>query len=103
MALGSQFTQKIFEENIHKTNNKHTKGVFTGERNYKIACRFYYHFSIRGLRYERALFELNKEFDLSELRIAQLIMQSGDHLEKLKKDKADKKYLANKLPHYNWN
>jgi len=102
MSLGNQLINKILPESLTNSGIKHAKGVFTGERNYKIACRFYYHFSIIGLKYERALAELNKEFDLSEIRIAQIIMISRDHLEQLKQDKADKKYLAKKLPHFNW-
>ncbi|MDB5029728.1 hypothetical protein [Mucilaginibacter sp.] len=103
MALGAQFANSIFKEDINKSTEKHVKGCYTDNRNYKIACRFYYYFNIKGLRYERTLTVLHDEFDLSELRIAQLIMGAGDHLEKLKQDNADKKYLANKLPHYNWN
>ena len=103
MALGTQFVNKILPEEINKTDGKHVKGVFTGERNYNIACRFYFHFTIKGMRYERCLAQLNKEFNLSELRIAQLIMMSGDDLERLKKNKVNKKYLAKKLPHFNWN
>jgi len=103
MALGKQLVNSILCTDLNKSENKHVKGVFTNERNYKIACRFYYHFSIKGLQYERALIELNKEFDLSELRIAQIIMLERDSLEQLKKDKADKRYFTAKLPHFNWN
>lgn len=103
MALGKQLVNSILSTEINKSANKHVKGVFTNDRNYKIACRFYYHFSIKGLQYERALSELNKEFDLSELRIAQIVMLERDNLKKLKTDKADKKYFTAKFPHYNWN
>jgi hypothetical protein len=30
-------------------------------------------------------------------------MDCGEDLEKLKSDKADRKYLAAKIPHFNWN
>lgn len=103
MALGKQLVNSILSTEINKSANKHVKGVFTNDRNYKIACRFYYHFSIKGLQYERALSELNKEFDLSELRIAQIVMLERDNLKKLKNDRADKKYFTAKFPHYNWN
>ncbi|MDP9076278.1 MAG: hypothetical protein M3O71_02545 [Bacteroidota bacterium] len=103
MALGQQFANKILPDEVTKSAKKHVNGMFTGERNYKIACRFYYHFQLKGLRYERTLTELNKEFDLSELRIAQIIMDQGDSLKALKEANADKKFLASKLPHYNWN
>lgn len=102
MPLGQNIAQSILKEKINKTTAKHVKGVFTSERNYKIACRFYFHFTIKGLRYERCLTELNTEFDLSEIRIAQIIMLERNNLEKLKQQKADKKYLTAKIPHYNW-
>jgi hypothetical protein len=61
MALGYQLVTQIFKEELSKTEIKHVKGVFTDNRNYKIACRFYYHFSIKGLRYERALAQVHTE------------------------------------------
>jgi hypothetical protein len=62
MALGQQFAQKILIDDLNKSTVKHKKGVFTNDRNYAIACHFYYHYKLRGLRYDRALAELNKEF-----------------------------------------
>ena len=102
MALGQQLVNEIFKEEIQKTAVKHVKGVFTDNRNYKIACRFYYHFSIKGLRYERALTQLHTEFDLSELRIAQLIMNDREYLKKLNDEKPDGKALQKRFPYFNW-
>lgn len=102
MALGQQLVNEIFKEEIQKTAVKHVKGVFTDNRNYKIACRFYYHFYIKGLRYERTLTVLHAEFDLSELRVAQLIMAGREHLEQLKTEKADCKTLQKRFPYFNW-
>jgi hypothetical protein len=102
MALGQQFANTILGDDLKKGTVKHQKGVFTSERNYAIACRFYFHFQIRGLRYDRALGELNKEFWLSELRLAQLIMQEGKSLEALKAAQADTKILQKKFPHFSW-
>jgi len=103
MALGTQFAQSILGEELNKSTVKSVKGIYTADRNYAIACRFYYHFTIKGLRYERCLSELQKEFNLSELRIAQLIMDEGDSLEKLKAEKNVRKFLTTKFPFYNWN
>ena len=103
MALGSQFVNSVLPEPITKSTLKHKKGVFTGDRNHAIACRFYFHFTIIGLRYERCLTQMNKEFFLCELRLAQIIMQQGDSLEALKQQNADRKALAKIYPHYNWN
>jgi hypothetical protein len=102
MALGKQLVDGIYKEEIHKTAVKHVKGVYTDNRNYKIACRFHYHFFIKGLKYERTLTELHKEFDLGELTIAQLIMKGRDHLEALKNEKADCKMLQKRFPYFNW-
>jgi len=102
MSLGKQVISSLLVDPINKTDAKHVKGIYTGNRNYKIACRFYYHFTIKGLQYERALTALNNEFDLSELRIAQLIMEGRDTLKELKDIKADGKYLKVKFPFYDW-
>jgi hypothetical protein len=103
MALGQELTNNIYKEEVQKTAVKHVKGIFTDNRNYKIACRFHYHFYIKGLRYERTLTVLHQEFDLSETRIAQLIMAGRQHLEQLKADKADGKALQKIIPYFNWN
>jgi len=102
MALGAQLVNEIFKEEVNKTAAKHVKGVFTDNRNYKIACRFYFHFSIKGLRYERALTQLHNEFDLSELRIAQLLMCDRDYLKQLNDEKPDAKALQKRFPYFNW-
>lgn len=102
MSLGKQLISNLLTEPLSKSDTKHVKGIYTGNRNYKIACRFYYHFTIKGLQYERALAALHDEFDLSELRIAQLIMEGRDSLKELKDNKADSKYLKIKFPFYDW-
>jgi hypothetical protein len=102
MALGQQLANDIYREELHKTATKHVKGVFADNRNYKIACRFHYHFYIKGLRYERTLTVLHQEFDLSETRIAQLIMAGREHLEQLKAEKADTKMLQKRFPYFSW-
>lgn len=102
MARGHSLANEIYKEEIQKTAAKHVKGVFTDNRNYKIACRFHYHFYIKGLRYERTLTVLHQEFDLSELRIAQLIMSGREYLEQLKAEKADGKTLQKRFPYFNW-
>lgn len=101
-ALGQQLITNLLADPINKSNPKCKKGVYTEPRNYKIACRFYYHFYIKGLRYEVSLERLNHEFDISELRLAQLIMQSRDYLADLKDKKADQKLLQKKYPYFNW-
>lgn len=102
MALGKQFADKIYGNDLNKSTVKHQKGAFTNERNYAIACRFHFHFEIRGLRYDRALAEVHKEFYLSELRIAQLLMTQGDSLKALKAANTDVTVLKKKLPHFSW-
>ncbi|WP_295675740.1 hypothetical protein [uncultured Mucilaginibacter sp.] len=102
MALGQQLISAILSEDVNKKAVKHLKGGYTVDRNYKIACRFYYHFTLVGLKYERCLEILNVEFNLSELRIAQLIMLERDSLSQLKKANTDRKVLQKKFPYFNW-
>ncbi|WP_158557184.1 hypothetical protein [Mucilaginibacter conchicola] len=44
--LGHQVMTTILSDNLSNSGQKHAKGMFTGNRNHKIACRLYYHFSI---------------------------------------------------------
>ncbi|WP_295795168.1 hypothetical protein [Mucilaginibacter sp.] len=104
MLLGNQFVAGILSEpELKKSNVKHVKGVFTENRDKAVVCRLYYHYNIKGMRYDVALATLNQEFFLGETTLAQIIMREGDLLKKLKADEADKKYLTNLFPHYNWN
>ena len=102
MPLGHQLIAQILPEDTRQTASKHVRGVYTSNRNYKIACRFYYYFTIKGLKYERSIGHLHEEFDLSPLRLEQLIMQERETLAGLRDDKADSKYLQKKIPYFNW-
>jgi hypothetical protein len=103
MALGSQLITKILSDQPKQPGAKYVKGIHSTERNYAIMCRLYYHFKIRGLNYEKAISLLNEEFFLSESRLQQIIVNDRDTLNTLKEMNVDKKYLAKKLPHFNWN
>ncbi|QEM13461.1 hypothetical protein [Mucilaginibacter rubeus] len=102
MQLGHQLITNLLSDPLDKTNVKHVKGVYTQERDFAIACRLYFHYKIKGLRYDVAIEILNKEFYLGETTLAQIIMRKRDTIEELKNLKADSKYLQKQLPHYNW-
>jgi hypothetical protein len=102
MPLGHQTVAKILDTEPEASNLKHVKGVYTGVRNKKILCRLYYHYQLRGLQYTRAVQVLNVEFDLSETRLEQLILENREVLEQLKQDKADSRYLQRIYPYFNW-
>jgi hypothetical protein len=102
MQLGHQLVTKILSEDLKKTDVKHIKGVFSEQRDFAIICRLYYHYKIKGLRYDVAINTLNKEFYLGETTLAQIIMRQRDALEELKAQQADRKYLQKELPHYSW-
>ncbi len=104
--LGRGLVQSIMDEKTSdkgvKTNKKHNKGVYIVQRDLALMYRFFYYYDLKTMRYESVLEILNTEFYLSETRIAQIIMQRGSVLATLKAEKADRKYLANKFPHYSW-
>lgn len=102
MQLGHQLVTKILSEDLTKTGVKHVKGVFSQRRDYAIVCRLYYHYKIKGLRYDVAVETLTNEMYLGETTLAQIIMRERDTLEELKRVQADCKYLQKKLPHYSW-
>lgn len=103
MALGQQVVNSILADDLKKTNVKHVKGVFSDKRDYALMCRLYYHFKIKGLRYNVAVERLSQELYLGETTIAQIIMKERELLEQLKHVAADRKFFEKKLPWYNWN
>lgn len=101
--LGHQIVSDILADKITNTNAPHVKGVYTEDRNFAIMCRLYYHYELKGLRYDKAINMVHKEFFLSETRITQLVVEGRADLTRFKAEKADKKYFAARFPHYNWN
>lgn len=101
--LGNQLITKLLADDLTRTEVKHVKGVFTAERNYKIACRLYYHFNMKGLRYDVAIERLHNEFNLSETRLAQIVMEQAPVLKELKEGKTGAKELQRLFPYFNWN
>lgn len=102
MATGLKVITQILSEPLTRTKVKHVSGIFKEQRDYAVACRLYFHYKIKGLRYDVAVENLNKEFYLGETTLAQIIVRQRDVIEELKNLKADRKYLQSKLPHYNW-
>ena len=101
--LGHQMVSDILTDKTTNTNLPHVKGIYTDERNFAIMCRLYYHYQLKGLRYDKAISMIQKEFFLSETRITQLVLDRRDDLVKFKAEKASKKYFIALFPHYNWN
>lgn len=102
MLLGHQTVISILSQDLKRSNVKHVKGIFSTKRDYAIVCRLYFWYKINGKNYEKAVEKLSEEFYLGETTIAQIIMRERETLELLKSKEADRKYLQNKLPHYNW-
>lgn len=104
MKLGQQLITKLLTEDFKpETRPKHLKGIYTTERDKAIIARLYYHYKIKGMRYDFALSTLSVEFYLGETTLAQIIMRGRDLLEKLKEEKTGSRELSAKFPHYNWN
>jgi hypothetical protein len=102
MQLGHKTVTTILSEPLKKTAVKHVKGIHTKQRDNAIVARLYYHYKLKGLRYDVAIAELSREFYLGETTLAQIIMRESEVLEILKKAKADRKYLQKAHPHYSW-
>jgi hypothetical protein len=92
----------ILTDDLKKTTVKHVRGVFSKQRDHAVMCRLYYHFKIKGLRYDVVISLLNQEFYIGETTLTQIIMRERDLLEKLKSHDADRKYFQKELPHYSW-
>ena len=72
-------------------------------RNYKLIARFYWYNSIIGLKFEKCIEQLEKEFDLSLSRIADLITENVCYLSDFETKKPNEKELKKIIPFFNWN
>ncbi|WP_434981555.1 hypothetical protein [Daejeonia sp. YH14] len=72
------------------------------KRNYKLIARFYWYNSIVGLKFEKCIEELEKEFYLSNSRITDLITENAQSLSEFETKKPNEKELKKEIPFFNW-
>src|SRR5690606_10612245 len=73
------------------------------DRNNLLAHRFYYYDAIKGLKSERCLEELEKEFFLSQRRLIDLIYEIGDLITEVRQQRPSVRELEKMYPWLNWN
>jgi len=86
-----------------KPDQKGHRNVHQDRRDDALAARFYYHFHIRRLRYDDCLLEIEKEFFITTLYIAQRLTDRADYMKKLVKMDAKVTDLKRLFPFYAWN
>ncbi len=85
-----------------KTGGKGRSGDLLKVRNEKLLYRFYYHSRILTYKYERVLFELSNEFDLSECTIMQLIEKNTERIREIGDEQPTRERLKKKYPFFSW-
>lgn len=85
-----------------KTKRKGRCNELINRRNSKLLHRFYYYSVIHKLNYEAVLMQLNKEFDIKEFTIADIIAKSSNELMELKEENLNVVDLKKMYPLYTW-
>ena len=71
-------------------------------RDHKLAARFYWYSCIIGLKFERCLFHLEKEFDIRGTTIQELITKNSDLITQMEMRDIDTQFLKSLFPFMNW-
>jgi len=102
--FGSKLFVEISKDSIvQKTGSKGRSKDFIVSRNNKLIHRYYYHVRILKLGYNEVFAALCKEFDLSHVRIAEIISDEAARLRKLQEAKLTRAHLKKMFPYFCWN
>ncbi|MFJ1323565.1 hypothetical protein ACILDT_11180 [Capnocytophaga canis] len=71
-------------------------------RNEKLSARFYFYNSLVGLRYEVCVRLLEREFDISESRIYELLSQNNNYITFFERNKYSVNDLRKRYPFMVW-
>ena len=90
---------------VVQASNNQSKGrnsdlIF--QRNQKLAARFYWYSCLIGFKFSKCLGFLEKEFDLSQSRICDLLTENADLIGNYEYKKIDVTILKDKYPFFNW-
>ncbi|WP_333662276.1 hypothetical protein [Chishuiella changwenlii] len=84
--------------NIKKGRNEH----LIADRNKLLTARFYYYSTLNGLKFSKCLENLEKEFFISQSRIADLLAQHTDYISLLEKENYSLQTLKDYFPFMSW-
>ncbi len=102
MRRGEKPLTAILSEEYQTTGEKGKKGIHLDRRNDTMACRFYYYFTLVGLRYDKCLETLSLEFWLGENSIAAILERQQQYIKQLKEKNTGLKALQQKYPAWQW-
>lgn len=71
-------------------------------RNEKLSARFYFYSNLIGLKFSRCLQLLEREFDISESTICDIIAENNDIISHLERKQFSANDLKKIYPHFNW-
>lgn len=72
-------------------------------RNEKLSARFYFYSELIGLKFSRCLQLLEREFDISESRICDIIAENSQFISHLKNSNFTTNDLKKYYPYLSWN
>ena len=85
-----------------KNHNKGRSQERIAYRNQKLAARFYFYSNILGLKYDHLIQYLEKEFDLTEPRLYDLISEISQDIVNLENNRVTVKQLKKVYPFMSW-
>ena len=83
-------------------NNRGRDRELISSRNQRLSARFYWYSNLIGLKYAKCLFYLEKEFEISQARIQDLIKQNTTIISQLEKNEVDDVLLKKIYPFMSW-
>lgn len=98
----SLFTSIFEKDKAQAVETTRPRNYFMPLRNEHIAYRWYYWGEIRGLRYDRCLQALEREFYITEARLIVILNGLTEELKQIMEEKPDVKTLRERVPHLNW-
>jgi len=101
---GQKTITSIFPSAIEtKPEQKGHRNVHQDRRDDALAARFYFHFHICRKRYDDCLLDMEQEFFITTLYIAQRLSTRGDYMKQLVRTEAKITDLKKLFPFYAWN
>lgn len=87
---------------VEPTDGKTSRQEHVHRRNLEMIARYYYWTEIRRRRFDDVIRILSEEFHVEDRTISNALLDLGDHLNGLYKDKRDVRELRKEYPGRNW-
>ena len=85
-----------------KKGEQGQRNAFLEERKDMMACRYYYHALLCAKTYEAAIFQLQKEFNVSADWATKNLLERSEYLREMRNNNITSLDLRKKYDWYNW-